>query len=75
MPLIQTKECFDHSDYCHCSDWENDTCPDKCFRARLTKDLREMDPPYEYPVSFANFKSSGYCPLNDGKEENSAETK
>lgn len=68
------KEIFDHSDYCHCSDWNIDICPEKCFRARLTKDLKQMNPPYEYPVSFANFKNSGYCLMTNGKEEN-AETK
>ena len=59
------KECFDHSDYCHCSDYDQDTCDKNCFRARLTKDLREMTPPYQWPVSYANFRSSPYCPLND----------
>ena len=59
---------YDHSDYCHCSDWKNDICPEDCFRARITKELRSMDPPYQWPVSYANFRKSGYCPLGENSE-------
>lgn len=58
---------YDHSDFCHCSDYDAKKCPKKCFRARLTKELREADPPYPYPVSMVNFFHSGECPLH--KEE------
>lgn len=54
---------FDHSDVCHCLDWNNHICPLGCFRARLTKELKELDPPYEFPVSYAHFKGTDYCVL------------
>lgn len=57
-------EHFDHSDFCHCLDWKDDICPVKCFRARLTKDLKEMNPTYPWPVSYSHFKGSGDCKLN-----------
>lgn len=60
---------FDHSDYCHCGDYKPDICPPECFRAQLTKDLREMDPPYPYPVSYSNFRKSGHCLLEGGEQE------
>ena len=56
---------YDHSDLCHCSDYNIDICPGECFRARLTKELKEADPPYPYPVSMGNFRNSGYCPLSE----------
>jgi len=59
---------YAHGEYCHCSDWKADICPSECFRARLTKELKEANPPYPYPVSFANFKSSGYCPMTEGEQ-------
>ena len=59
---------YNHSDLCHCSDWKNDICPKECFRARITKELRDMGPPYPYPVSYANFHKSGYCPLGENSE-------
>ena len=60
---------YNHSDYCHCSDYEKDICPEQCFRARLTKELKESDPPYPFPVSFGNFRESGYCPLKEEEGE------
>lgn len=64
---------YDHSDFCHCSDYNSDICPKECFRARLTKELKEADPPYPYPVSMANFRHSGYCPLHEMETENATE--
>ena len=60
---------YNHSDYCHCSDWNPDICPGECFRARLTKELKEADPPYPYPVSIGNFRHSGHCPLDEMEDE------
>ena len=59
----RTKETFNHADYCHCSDWDKKKCPAKCFRARLTKDLKENG--YEYPVPFTNFKNTEHCLLEN----------
>ena len=64
---------YDHSDFCHCSDYEPDNCPTECFRARITKELKEADPPYPYPVSMANFHNSGYCPLTEMEVDNAGE--
>ena len=60
---------FDHSDFCHCLDWNSNICPQGCFRARITKELNEMDPPYEWPVSYASFKNSEYCPMKKTFED------
>ena len=46
MPVL------DHSDCCHCLDYDPEKCPESCFRARITKDLKESG--YPYPVSFAH---------------------
>ena len=45
---------FDHSDYCHCLDYDPEKCPESCFRAIITKDLKESG--YPYPVYFSYFK-------------------
>lgn len=59
---------YDHSDVCHCSDWQKDICPNYCFRARVTKDYRESD--YPYPVTFSSFKGQAcFCPLSPGKTQ------
>ena len=59
---------YNHADYCHCFDYRPDICPEECFRARLTKELKEK-PGYPYPVSYGNFLHSGFCPLDEGSEE------
>ena len=58
---------FDHSDFCHCLDWDPNICPKSCFRAALTKDLKEMDPPYEWPVAYASFKGKEECEKKEEK--------
>ena len=59
---------YNHTDYCHCSDWVKDICPGECFRARITQELKEH-PGYPYPVSYGNFRNSGYCPLKEEEGE------
>lgn len=60
-----THKYLDHSDFCHCLDWKADICPVTCFRARLTKDLKEMEPAYPWPVSYASFKGHDECKLEE----------
>ena len=66
------EEHFDHYDFCHCLDWKSDFCPETCFRARLTRDLKQVHPDFPWPVSFASFKGKEECKLkeveNAGKE-------
>ena len=51
---------FDHSDICHCLDYDPEKCPESCFRAKITKELREIG--YQYPVSFAHLSEvTGIC--------------
>lgn len=46
-------------DATHCYNY-NDKCPKTCYRAQLTKELKEID--YPWPVSWALFKGTDYCP-------------
>ena len=61
---------YNHADFCHCSDWKADICPEECFRARITKELKEAPTPYPYPVSIGNFRNSGHCPLDEMEDGN-----
>ena len=48
-------------DYTHCADYE-ESCPKKCFRARLTEDLKKRKEDLKYlPISWANFKGTDWC--------------
>lgn len=68
--MIDERFKYDHSDFCHCSDYDPSICPEQCFRARITQELKEVKPPYPYPVSMANFRNSGYCPLTEMEDNN-----
>ena len=46
-------------DATHCFDYSKD-CPDTCYQAQLTRDLKETN--YPWPVSWAYFKGTDYCP-------------
>ena len=45
-------------DYAHCLDFRK-TCPDRCFRAQLVRDLDQL--PYPQMVDWAHFKDSDEC--------------
>lgn len=61
---------YDHEMYCHCSDYKKDICPEECFRARITEEVKAFQ--YPYPVSYGNLRSSGYCPLEEISEAENA---
>ena len=46
-------------DACHCFDYDPAVCPDTCYRAQLTADLKKSH--YPWPVAFSNFKNTIYC--------------
>lgn len=46
-------------DYAHCWDYEKGVCPEECFRAKLTDDLRN----WPHPVTYSKFKGTEACPL------------
>ena len=48
-------------DVSHCWNYDETTCQTDCYRAIVTKDLR--DSKYPYPVSFSEFKGTDECPL------------
>lgn len=49
-------------DASHCSDYQKDICPEECYRARLTQDLKDNWDKFEYiPMSFSHFKGTRYC--------------
>lgn len=49
-------------DVCHCYDYNETLCPPECFRAKVTKDLKDNIIKYEdIPMSFAHFKGTPGC--------------
>ena len=56
-------------DISHCLDYDKNTCPEHCFRARATKELYEIwatpslrdEIPY---ASFVHFKGTMYCEMD-----------
>ena len=55
-------------DYAHCMDYKDD-CPTECFRARLTKDLRNRTNLPWKPYSWMHFKGTDECKREDGRNE------
>ena len=56
-------------DVCHCYDYNETLCPQKCFRAKVTKDLKDNIRYYESrPMSFANFKGTPGCLLTNKED-------
>ena len=53
-------------DATHCFDWTSE-CPVDCYRAQLTKDLKESD--YPWPTSWAFFKGTKTCRLSQKNEQ------
>ena len=51
-------------DATHCSDYDEKSCPESCYRARLTQELREIV--YPLPVSWESFAGTIIC---DRKED------
>lgn len=52
-------------DYTHCVDWDDRYCPESCFRAQLSKDIREHLLDYlDMPMGWASFKGTKYCELD-----------
>ena len=50
-------------DYAHCLDFR-DSCPKKCFRAELVRDLREREDLIHVPISWVHFRETEQCPKN-----------
>ena len=57
-------------DATHCADYNKETCPQKCYRAELTEDLRRTH--YPLPTSWAHFYGTKECPKC---KDNSEKTK
>ena len=47
-------------DYAHCSDYRKD-CPKNCFRAQLTKDLKQRTDLLGLPFTWMSFKGTKEC--------------
>lgn len=48
-------------DYTHCWDYEKGVCPENCFRAVLTEDLKN----WPYPVAYGKIKGTDACPITN----------
>lgn len=59
-------------DYSHCLDFK-DSCPKKCFRAELVRDLRSRKDMIGVPISWTHYKGTEECPKTRGKEDNDRE--
>ena len=53
-------------DATHCLDYKK-SCPKSCYRAQLTKELKEIV--YPLPVSWCHFKGTKECPKERGGEK------
>jgi len=56
-------------DYAHCGNYDRDTCPEKCFRAVLTEDLKSRPDLWGVPMTYSDFKGTAECPLTRGEAE------
>lgn len=54
-------------DATHCFNYNPSECPDTCYRAQLTEDLKKTN--YPWPVSYSYFKYTSYCPKWPEKTE------
>ena len=54
-------------DATHCADYDPKKCPKTCYRAQLTKELKEIV--YLLPTSWSNFKGTKICPKWPNKED------
>lgn len=46
-------------DAAHCADYDEAECPGGCYRAKLTRELREINCPL--PTAWAHFAGTQYC--------------
>ena len=54
-------------EYYHCLDYDIETCPESCFRARLTRDYKERLLEFaDIPVSWAHLKNTAECKITGG---------
>lgn len=53
-------------DATHCFDYCEE-CPEDCYRAQLTEELRRIK--YPWPVSYSSLKYTDMCPKWPKKEE------
>ena len=49
-------------DQAHCTDYTWN-CPKKCYRANLTRELKELPVHSQFPVAWASFRGTPECPL------------
>ena len=49
-------------DATHCADW-TPKCPNDCYRAQLTKELKERNDLWWLPISWASLKGSDECKI------------
>lgn len=54
-------------DATHCADYKKSKCPKRCYRARLTQDLRGSG--YALPASWAHFEGTQYCAKTNKGEQ------
>ena len=47
-------------DATHCSDYKRGICPNTCYRAQLTEELRNIC--YLLPTSWSHYKGTQMCP-------------
>ena len=47
-------------DYAHCLDFD-EGCPKECFRAQLTKDLKQRTDLVGIPLTWMSFKGTSEC--------------
>ena len=51
-------------DYAHCLDFKK-TCPKKCFRAKLVRDLQKREEELkDIPLAWVHFRKTEKCPKN-----------
>lgn len=56
-------------DATHCIDYNPDTCPENCYRAQLSEDVKNFK--YFWPVtlSYARFENTRECPKSKEKRD------
>ena len=56
-------------DATHCADYKVNKCPKRCYRARLTQELRETPLWIWLPISWAHFEGTQYCAKTNKGEQ------
>lgn len=52
-------------DAAHCADWNKEKCPDSCYRAALTKEVKERQDLWYVPLSYIHFANTSECERKD----------